>query len=93
LSTDLFKIQEVQELSLTITNVSASTKRCSVSDQGQEMSLAFAVLKETFLQSGKMLIDIGGKSYEAFRKGTDAALLESLFMRKAAHSPDTALKI
>jgi hypothetical protein len=57
------------------------------------MSLAFAVLKETFLQSGKMLIDIGGKSYEAFRKGTDAALLESLFMRKAAHSPDTALKI
>lgn len=57
------------------------------------MSLAFAVLKATFLQSGKMLIDIGGKSYEAFRKGTDAALLESLFMRKTAHSPDTALKI
>lgn len=57
------------------------------------MSLALAVLKETFLQSGKMLIDSGGKSYEAFRKGTDAGLLESLFMRKAAHSPDTALKI
>lgn len=57
------------------------------------MSLAFAVLKATFLQSGKMLIDIGGKSYEAFRKGTDAAFIVSLFIRKAAHSPDTALKM
>lgn len=49
---------------------------------------ALAVLKATFLQSGKMLIELGGNPYVTFRNTTNASVLLSLFIRKAAHPPD-----
>lgn len=52
----------------------------------------FAVLKASILQSGRMLIETGGNSYEEFSKITVALLLLSVFTRRAAHSSDFPLK-
>lgn len=48
--------------------------------------LALAVLKASEVQLGKMLIDVGGNSYEEFPNSTIAFLnTVSWFTRKATH--------
>ena len=55
------------------------------------MNFTFAVLKATFLQSGKMLTDHAGKLYDFPLKVTVASDFVSTFARKAAHDPDSVL--
>lgn len=51
----------------------------------------FAVLKATFLQSGKMLTDHAGKRYDFPLKVTVASDCVPKFARNAAHDPDAVL--
>ena len=51
------------------------------------MKQTFAVLKATFLQSGKMLTDHAGKRYDLPLKVTVASDCVPIFARKAAHDP------
>lgn len=53
--------------------------------------VTFAVLKSTFLQSGKMLTDHAGKWYDMFRNTTVLSSLSSVFARNAEHAPDPSL--
>lgn len=55
------------------------------------MKRTFAVLKATFLQSGKMLTDHAGKRYDLPLKVTVASDCVPMFARKAAHDPDEVL--
>jgi hypothetical protein len=48
----------------------------------------FAVLKTTFLQSGRMLTDQAGRSYCLFLKVTTLSFSESMLARNATHPPE-----
>lgn len=55
------------------------------------MRQTFAVLRATFLQSGKMLTDQAGKWYEFPLKLTVASDWVPILARNAAHSPELVL--
>lgn len=54
--------------------------------------LTFAVLKTTFLQSGRMLTDQAGRWYELFRNTTVLSFFSSMFEIKATHAPEASAK-
>lgn len=54
-------------------------------------TVTFAVLKTTFLQSGKMLTDHAGRWYDELRNSTILSFLSSTLARKAAHAPEESV--
>lgn len=55
------------------------------------VTLTFAVLKTSFLQSGRMLTDQAGKWYDVFRNITILSFLSSKFDRNAAQVPEDSV--
>jgi len=57
----------------------------------ERLVFTLAVLKASFLQSGRILIDLGGNGYGIFCN-LIVTLRSSLFSRKAAHPVELLLK-
>lgn len=86
LNTCLFEATPKKKM--TLNQTTSNILDTSLFNFYEKLRLALAVLNATFLQSGKMLTELGDNSNEEFWKVTTTVFSSSLFTRKAAHSPE-----